>query len=441
MQDATTEVFGVTAGLGAGKTHGLTQWHHYLTTLNRESRFSGFLMPSYQKIHDAGLPTYQKVLDTFGLVKDRDYKIIKSPFPKLIYLDRKVKHEVHFLTAESPKNIVAVEFSHGTEDESGAIEREASDNFRSRIRDPNATRSQLFRGGAPQGINDFAAQFDSYELPGWNTRDARDHYQEERRQRRFILWTDDNPYLKSSYLRLLDDTYGHNPNLLKSYRYGLFCALSEGVAISNYMPQKHDLELVVKDPFREIDLTFDFNANPMTWLAIQYQPIYHGRKETRRYVVVAEADQGADQLEDAVCEFSAKFPLGHFKDTPINIYGDRSGHAGSHKVRGSDYERIYKILKELGYHNVTIRASKQVALEVDSVEALQWMFAHNLLGVYKELRSLKRSLMATKWRDGVRKLDKPAGETHTHATDALKYWAWQQRREGNLDGTKVYGAN
>ena len=428
----------MTAGLGAGKTHGICQWHHHRVQLNRGVKFSGFVEPTYQKIHDAALPTYKKVLESFGLSEGAHYRVIKSPYPKLIYLTQ--PHEVHFISGENPEKIVAVEYGFASEDEAGIIPAEATRNLRSRIRDTASQTRQLMRGGAPQGINDFAKEFDSQTLPGWDLTVSRDHRLLEKRYRRFIVWTDDNPFLPPDYTQLLEDTYGHNKNLIRSYRYGEFCALVEGAAYKNYLPQKHDIDDVQPDQHRPIDLTWDFNANPLAWVAIQCFPFTEYGERRMKWVAVHEANQSSGQLDDACVEFAAKFPRALFANVPINLYGDMSGHGSSHKVRGSDYETIARLLRELGYNRVEIRAARSNPPETASVDALDNLFLRSQLYVCKRLRLLRNSLLATTWKEGTRKIDKPAGETWTHHGDAAKYWAHAVGRE-DPNMQKIHGKN
>lgn len=449
LQDPVTSIFAVTAGLGSGKTHGDCQIHHYLVEQNRNSRFSGFLEPTFQKIADAAIPTYEKILNACGYSRGVDYKILKSPYPKLIYLNHPKQHEVHFLSAENPEKIVAVEYSHATADEAGILDWEAVRNLRTRVRCSEAKRRQTVLSGAPQGLNDFASEFDSDTLPDWDCSVKRDHFKERFvegvlvKHRRFTLWTDDNKrYLPAEYIPTLVDTYGHNPNLIKSYRYGMFCTLTEGVAVSNYMPQRHDLGTNRKaDPYKDFVLSFDFNANPCSWVAIQKQPFEDYERRVNRYVVIEEASGTSGQLVDAVVEFAAKFPVQVFRDTKISIFGDRSGHGDSHKIEGSDYDTIYQTLRELGYKNVEICATKKVAPEHESIEAVQRLFLKNLLCINPKCKNLKRSFFSSIWKKGIRKLHKPSGETHTHWLDALKYWAWQETYEETSNLIKVYGAN
>ena len=431
-------MFAVTAGLGAGKTHGFCQWHHHRVTINKGCRFSGFLEPSYQKIHDAAIPTYKKVLESFGLSEGAHYRVIKSPYPKLIYLTQ--PHEVHFISGENPEKIVAVEYGFASEDEAGINPVEARRNLRSRIRDTGSQTHQLMLGGAPQGINDFAKEFDSQTLPGWDLTVSRDHRFAEKRYRRFTVWTDDNPFLPPDYTQLLQDTYGHNQNLIRSYRYGEFCALVEGAAYKNYLPQKHDIDDVQPDPYRAIDLTWDFNANPLAWVGVQLFPYTEFGERKLKWVAVHEANESAGQLDEACVEFATKFPRALFANVLIRLYGDMSGHSGSHKIPGSDYEAIARYLRELGYNRVEIMAARSNPLETASVDALDKLFLENRFYVCKRNRLLRNSLLATTWKEGTRKLDKPSGETWTHHTDALKYWA-HSAAHSDPNTKQIHGKN
>lgn len=440
INDDRSVLLCITAGLGSGKTHGLCQWHHYRKQQNPTVPFSGFMEPNYNLIMKAAIPTYRKVLESYGMKEGYDFEVVKSPFPLIRYLDAPPYHEVHFVSAHNPGHIVAVEYGWATEDEAALNDVDASRNFRSRIRDGRSRHLQLFKGGAPDGINHLAEQFDSDTLPGWITSDERDHIQPSRKYRRFKVWTDDNPFLPEGYLDQLQDIYGHNPNLIRAKRYGEFCELSEGNAYRNYSPQKHDIDDVEPEPYQPIHLTWDFNSAPLAWIAVQKMRFdEYGERKTRN-VAVHEANLGSTQLDEACVEFAAKFPRENFANTLIELYGDMSGHASSHKMKGSDYDAIRNYLNRLGYSRVEIRASRSNPPEGSSVDALDRCFLQDVIRISKRCRMLKRSLLATRWKKGVRKLDKPSGETHTHHSDALKYWAHATNAAG-ADEKQIYGKN
>lgn len=431
LQDKESRRIGVSAGLGSGKTHGRMQWHFAQIIQNKGAPISGELWPTYQKVADAAIPIARKVLSECGYKEHSHYHIIKSPYPKLIFDCLKPAHEIHYLSAEHPERIVAVEYSHASVDEAGIISGEARDALFTRCRAKGYSNQQL-EVGAPQGVNDFANDFDSDTLPNWEKVTELERVNTLRKRRHIILWTEHNPHLPEGYLASLYDVYGHNPALIQSYVFGKFCPLQVGAVYSNYLPQKHDIEDIHADPYRDINLCWDFNANPLAWVAVQRQAVQDDSDilspRKFRYAVIDEANEGFGQMDDSCAEFAVKFPVEIFRDTKIKIYGDRTGHAQSHKIKGSDFEAIQNYLKALGFSQVEITASRQVAPEAGSVDSLQRLFLNNLIYVCKRCRMFRKSLMATRWKEGQRKIEKPSGETHTHHSDAVKYWAYQETR-------------
>ena len=313
-------------------------------------------MPTYQKIFDSIIPNYEKVLHSLGFVKNKNYRILKAPYPKVTYAGS--NHEVHFISAERPDKIFAVEYSHGTLDEAGSTKEEAFRFLRSRLRDNDAKARQIMVCGAPQGLNWFADHFDSDNNVGWLKNRERDHDFPEKKYRRFRLTTHDNPYVPSDYVEQLYDIYGHNPNMIKSYIYGYFVPLIEGNCYSNFLPDKHVINDIAADQYRDILLTWDFNANPLAWIAMQRITFEEYGGRTQRYVALKESSADTCQLDDAVVDFAKQFPPEKFRHTWIRLYGDSSGHAASHKVKYSDYEAVYHYLKELGYQRVEICAMR-----------------------------------------------------------------------------------
>lgn len=280
---------------------------------------------------------------------------------------------------------------------------------------------------------------DIFDDPRWN------RYDEKRKYRRLIAWTSDNAkHLPADYIPSLIAKYGKNKALIKAHIFGEFCPMYEGNAYANYIPSKHDINDRDLDPMRELDLCFDFNANPVAWTAIQTFRTTP-RIGIRSYLacgIMHEAEYGNTQLDDAIAEFVAKVPVERYRFMQINIYGDRSGHATSHKTPGSDYDTIYKLLKQAGFTNVHIQASRQVAPETASVDATNRLFLEDLLFVCMRCKLTKKSFQATTWKQGARKLDKPSGETWSHHSDSVKYWAWQRVKDLLALGQKqIYGVN
>jgi hypothetical protein len=427
IQDLRTKVFATTAGLGSGKTHGLCQIAWHKTCVDPDVKFNCFMMPTYQRILDTAIPTFDKVLYSLGLLRGKHYKVVESPYPKIKWLKSKNKSELHFVSAVRPDMLVGVTYGHGFISEAGSITEDAYKLALGRCRDTGAQLNQMFLEGVTQGNTNYYAQLFDYDPnKGWLKFKARDYVNPNKRFRRFRLTTYDNQkYLPADYIQTLLETYEGQHNYIKAWIYGYFVPLLVGNAYANYNPVVHDVkDDIAVNPFVPIDLTFDFNANPMSWVALQEHVFDEARWRVKRDVAVREISPNIGQLDDAVIDFAVKFPVDEFARTEIRIFGDSSGHRGSHKSEQTDYEAIASLLREIGYQNVTIEALDYNPAETVSVEALNKRFLNDTLYIGPQCYQLKQSLLATRWREAIRKLYKPQDDKTTHLSDALKYWAY-----------------
>lgn len=451
IKDLISSKMAVTAGLGSGKSHGAIQWIYERLRANPKCERFSYMMPIYELIHNTAIPKTRKVLDDIGLVEGRHFEIIKSPYPRCIFKTTKAGQSIDYLSGNRPDKIKSVEYGCGVVDEPGVTEKESKKRLRERLRDLNCTVNQLMEIGTPEGINDYAEEYDSDKNEGWDRSSPRDHILKRLTEdnkiiqlRRFRVTTYDNQeFLPPGYITELLDTHRGNQAYIDSYIYGLFVPLISGGAYSNYKPRLHDIADIDPDPMRDIILTWDFNYNPLAWVSLQQRWVDDFDERKMQYVGIHESNQGSSTLDEAVAEFSAKHPVGLFANTPIKLYGDRTGHAGSHKVDASDFEAILRYLRSVGYRAVEIEATHLVAPEGASVDAVQRLFLLDMLRVCRRCHMLRRSFSATRWQDGVRKLEKPSGETHTHHSDSVKYWAWQETSEltNTEQRRRVYGIN
>jgi len=321
--DFNANLIAVTAGLGSGKTHGAIQWCYDRTVLNNKSPFSFYMMPIYELLHNTAIPVTRKVLGSYGLIEGTDYTILKSPFPKCIF--NATKQELHYISGNRPEKIKSVQYSHGVVDEPGVTDEESYKRVRERTRDMTAVVNQIILPGTPEGINWFADEFDSDTGEGWDRSRDRDHTLIRQvedgstvRLRRFRLTTYDNQiYLPPGYISSLLDTHRDNQAYIDSYVFGRFVPLVTGNCYGNYKPQKHKIPNLEPSPYRDIYLTWDFNASPLTWISVQEFPFTDPKTRTLKYVAIHEASKDASLIDDACVEFRIKHPVELFKDTPI----------------------------------------------------------------------------------------------------------------------------
>jgi hypothetical protein len=443
IDDEESNLLAVTAGLGSGKTHGAVQWLYDRIAAHPGAKAWFYMMPIYELIHNTAIPKTIKVLEGFGYSEGRDFTIVRSPFPRCVF---RTGSEIHFISGNRPDKIKSVEYGGGVVDEPGVTKPESIKRARERCRDKAAGIPQVLMIGTPEGLNHFADEFDSDKNPGWDRARPRDHELIRKtdagkvRLRRFRLTTYDNEHnLPSGYITDLLDTHRGNPAYIQAYVHGHFVPLITGGVYGNYKPQKHDTEDAEPSPHRPILMTWDFNAEPLSWISVQRSVIENPYERRRPYICFHESNMGAGQIDDACVEFAVKHPVEKFAETHIKIFGDSSGHAESHKTRRTDYEAVKLHLKNLGYRHVEVCALRHNPLETVSAGALNDWFLNDLCLVCKRLNELKRSLISTRWKEGTRKIDKPAGETHTHKSDALKYLAYAEAEEaGRTVGSYNY---
>lgn len=413
----------------SGKTHGACQALNFLCEYNRKSQFSFAIMPVYRLIENALIPTMRKVLRASGYVEEHHYKIIKSPYHKIIFANGQ---EIHMLSSSRSDLLIATEYSHGFISEIGSCKEDVFKLADTRIRDTQARKLLLLVEGVPQGLNFYAKHFDSYVNSGWERFNDRIAYNDDLKYLHIRLTTHDNKkFLPDDYIEKIERIYKGQHAYIESWIYGYFRELVSGNVYSSYNPKIHDIEEVKVSPYKEIDLSFDFNANPMSWVAIQESIFEEYEERIKRDVIIAECDDDIKKLKDACIDFALKFDPEVFGNTKLNIYGDMSGHAQSHKVEGSDYDRIKKYLNDLGFKNIEIHALRSNPVEHKSIGALNDRFDEDQLLILKSLSGIKRSLIGTKYKEGSQKIDKPAGETITHKSDALKYHAWAKYGKQN----------
>lgn len=431
-EDDESKLFAITAGLGSGKTHGAVQVLYDKLARNPSGKCWFYSMPIYELIHNTAIPKTQKVLEAFGYEEGADYTIVKSPYPKCCF--KATGQEIHYVSGNRPDKIKSVEYCGGVIDEPGVTKHDSIKRLRERSRDRAVKNCQILLPGTPEGINHYAEEFDSDKNAGWDRSQPRDHVlvrrtdEGEVRLRRFRLTTYDNQHhLPPGYISDILDTHRGNPAFIQSYVHGFFVPLITGGCYANYKPQKHDIEDIEPSPHIQIYLTFDFNADPLAWVACQESRIDNPHRRGRPLIAIHNADQNCGQLDDACVEFATKFNPARFGDTPILLYGDSSGYAQSHKTRNSDYDQVKRHLRNLGFRRVEICAMRSNPLETATVGALNDALLDDAVLVCKRCKMLRTSLGATRWKEGERKIEKKAGETHTHHGDAMKYLVFALR--------------
>jgi len=444
INDQTAErIFWVTGGLGSGKTTGAAMWFVDRWLLNRNSRFSWGVAPTYTKVEQIIIPAVVQVLhDVYGLRERVHYSLTRTPFWKLVL--RGYQHELHFLSGDRPELFVGSNIASWWITEPGLQSREVYEKCQTRLRCPRAVVRQGMGEGTPEGINWYA---DMADIPGigYSRVDG------ERNFRRFIVETTMNRHLTPSpevYAKTkIRDVYAYDPNKVQSYEKGLFTKFTKGSAYWEFVESRNVTASFQKTTSLPVMLTFDFNVAPLAWVAMQEFKTQKNAFSPREHKVVALAESSGESrgLMDAVAEFAAEFSPSEFGHTPIYVFGDASGHARNYHASGSDYASVQHYLNALGFYNVQIMAAKSNPQIKHRLEKTAALMAYEKFAVDVKCKRLIQSFVKTALREGTFQIEKPRGEDWTHYSDACTYCLFQISKdikiEGLYDYTKPLGAN
>lgn len=456
LSDVTSDIICVTAGYGSAKTYTSTMFLHDRIIYNPRTDCI-WTEPTYRLIKDVAMGAFLDMYKSIGMLENVHFRVIKSTSGLAIRYPW--GNRIHFLSADNPNSIVAYSnISACVGDEAGLCDKSLLKTLRERARAKKAVKTQVLIPSTPEGMNWLADEFDSDTQEGWISRKIQYGEVSIKRvqvksithpskfititKKRIRAETISNAHnLSEGYIENLYESYKHNQNFIDSYLLGYFRPFSEGLAYSNFKAILHKVKNIDPDPQKIMYLSWDFNIKPV-WILAQKERIenvnfYKNADFTNSYTppdgkgsaydlltVIDNGNSGNEYLVDCLVDFAYKYPVEKYGKTPIHIFGDMSGHAGSHKVEKgqSDYKVIKAKLNKLGYQHIVIMASVSNPLERHSVNAVQNAFYHNMLNICERCDMVLKSISRTSWKKGEQnKLDKPSGDTWTHPTDALKY--------------------
>jgi hypothetical protein len=386
---------------------------------------------THSRIDDSLLPSFIFALDLLGRKANIHYQLLKSK-PATITIFETMQ-TIRFLSADRPELMVSATIGGYLLSEGFQVKRSVYENLESRTRSKRVKRTLGIVEGTPEG--------DRWSKDEFNINKS----DPDRRMRRFILTTYDNEHnLSPDYIPRLHQIYAHSPAMIKSYIYGEFSSFRLGDVFAQFLESRNVIQKVEPDPYRPIALCFDFNATPLTWSAWQTIPWKVGYVFRPREVCIAESSLDCRDLFSAALEVGKIFDPKIYGNTPIELWGDRTGHAASHKSSGTDFSNLRDYLSEV-YKNVTIKAPREVTPIRASVDVFNRLLLYELILICENCKNMRRSLNMTKWAAGKDDLEKKQGETHTHHSDGARYRIWKLYKSVNvdniLDNKNVTGIN
>tara|TARA_R110000803_G_scaffold86733_5_gene153192 strand:- start:1273 stop:2619 length:1347 start_codon:yes stop_codon:yes gene_type:complete len=405
VDDQSTEIIGVSAGYGAGKTRALCAKAVFMAAANQG--FTGCVMePTGPLIRDIWQTDFDNFLEEYEI----PYTFRASPLPEyILHLEKDTK--LLCRSFENWQRIIGSNFSHVLADEvdvvSPGIASKAFPKILGRLRAGNVR--QFAAVSTPEGFRWM-----------WNTFGTEEAKQ--RPDRRLIkMRTADNPHLPKDFIERLKANY--DPNLLQAYLNGEFTNLTAGQVYDRFDRAKHvitDIPNVEDEPIR---IGVDFNIGNMSAVIA----VRLGNQ-----LLLIDEVSGAHDTDALAQEIRRRFP-----DHRIYAYPDASGGNRSTNASQTDIQ----ILESYGFTNQSPRSNPPVR---DRVAAVQALLENGKGEVRLQVAAnCKRTIECLELQSYTEKGDPDKDAGYDHMNDGLGYLVWREfnplyQRAGRGTGIRLY---
>jgi len=331
--DKDTQILGISAGYGAGKTRALCA--KVITLAAANQGFIGCVMePTGPLIRDIWINEFDDFLDAYGI----PYTFRASPLPEYV-LHLNADTKILCRSFENWHRLIGLNLAYCCVDEldtvSPAIANKAFPKILGRLRSGNVR--QFAAASTPEGFRWMWNTFGSEEASA-------------RTDRKLIkMRTADNPHLPPDFIERLKENY--DPSLLKAYLDGEFVNLNTGQVYDRFDRAKHVTTIKDHDD-QPLRIGIDFNVGNMNAVV--------AIRDKNKLLFIDEIAKAHDT--DALSrEIRRRYP--HRK---IYVYPDASGAARSTNASQTDIQ----ILESYGMSNQSPRANPPIRDRVAAVQAL-----------------------------------------------------------------------
>jgi len=406
VEDQTTEIIGLSAGYGAGKTRSLVAKAVVLSALNQG--FIGCVMePTGPLIRDIWQTDFESFLEQY----DIPYTFRASPLPEYVLHLPGGDTKILCRSFENWSRIIGLNLAWVLADEidtvTPSIAEKAFPKILGRLRSGNVR--QFGAASTPEGFRWM-----------WNTFGT--EQAQQRKDRKLIrMRTADNPHLPQDFIERLQANY--DPSLLQAYLEGQFCNLTTGQVYDRFDRAKHvttDIPDVSGEPLR---IGVDFNIGNMSAVI--------GVRLGSKLLLIDEIS-GAHDTDAMAQEIRRRFP-----DQTIYMYPDASGGNRSTNASRTDIQ----ILETYGFSNQSPKANPPVRDRVHSVQAL----LENGKGEVRLQVSAncKRTIECLELQSYTEAGDPDKDAGYDHMNDALGYLIYRDfsmlnARAGRGTGIRLY---
>jgi hypothetical protein len=406
VDDQSTQIIGLSAGYGAGKTRSLCAKALALAIANQG--FIGCVMePTGPLIRDIWQNDFEAFLEQY----DIPYSFRASPLAEYVLHLPGGDTKILCRSFENWSRIIGLNLAWVLADEidtvSPAIAEKAFPKILGRLRSGNVR--QFGAASTPEGFRWM-----------WNTFGTEDA--QKRPDRKLIrMRTADNPWLPPDFIERLQANY--DPSLLQAYLEGQFCNLTTGQVYDRFDRSKHicrDLPDVSDEPIRA---GIDFNIGNMSAVI--------GVRLGNSLLLIDEIS-GAHDTDALAQEIRRRFP-----HSRILAYPDSSGSARSTNSSRTDVS----ILESYGFSNQSAKSNPPVRDRVASVQAL----LENGKGEVRlqVAAHCKRTIECLELQSYTEAGDPDKDAGYDHMNDALGYLVYRDfsmlhARAGRSTGIRLY---
>jgi hypothetical protein len=389
VDDTSTQIIGISAGYGAGKTRSLCAKAVHLAAANQG--FIGAVMePTGPLIRDIWQNDFDDFLDAY----DIPYTFRASPLPEYMLHLPGGDTKILCRSFENYGRIIGLNLAWVLADEidtvAPSIANKAFPKILGRLRAGNVR--QFGAASTPEGFRWM-----------WNTFGSDDAQQ--RADRKLIkMRTADNPHLPPDFIERLQANY--DPQLLRAYLDGEFVNLTTGQVYDRFDRTKHvitTLPDITREPLR---IGVDFNVGNMSAVIT----VRLGNSLT-----VIDEISGAHDTDALAQEIKRRYP-----EHRIYVYPDASGGNRSTNAAQTDIQ----ILESYGMSNQSPRSNPAVR---DRVAAVQALLENGKGEVRLKLsEACKRSIECLELQSWTEKGDPDKDAGYDHMNDALGYVIWRE---------------
>ena len=335
VDDQTTQIIGLSAGYGAGKTRALAAKSVTLALANQG--FIGCVMePTGPLVRDIWQNDFESFLEGYEI----PYTFRASPLPEYVLHLPGGDTKILCRSFENWSRIIGLNLAWVLADEidtvTPAIAAKAFPKILGRLRAGNVR--QFGAASTPEGFRWMWSTFGSEEA-------------QQRDDRKLIrMRSADNPYLPQDFIERLQANY--DPSLLQAYLEGQFCNLTTGQVYDRFDRTKHvttEIPDVSREPLR---VGVDFNVGNMSAVI--------GVRLGENLLLIDEISGANDT--DAMAQEIQRRADGR----QVYIYPDASGGNRSTNASRTDIQ----ILESYGFSNQSPKANPPIRDRVASVQAL-----------------------------------------------------------------------